>query len=230
MVKLNKRGGLPMYLFMIFIIFTIVITTAITIDRKATSIKRQNIHNAVVAANLSSYYAIEMGEKEKCLSISPAELQDYLRNPDKIIESGRNLEEVVNIINSEYLPIGERYKSIYITKDKAYDYFSKYLQINLDLKETSQYNFVPNNTNNKAGIHSLKINEFDVYNAIYEDMNKATIDTISKEENRKYTGIHIDLNAKVEHTISYKQISGLMNVPIHIDTEITVFRPKIDID
>lgn len=230
MVKLNKRkGNLGIILLALIIVFTLVVVSFITIEEKTVTIKRQNIHNAVVAANLASYYAIENGNKDKVLSYSPEQLQGFITNPDTIIEQGIPLNNVVNTMTSEYFPKGERYKSIFLNQNEAYTYFSNYLKENLNLKQgTNNYSFVPkDDESNKGGIKELKVKSFEVYNAVYKNMKKATIPTEVKKENRTYTGIHLDLDATVYHNVKYGPIKDTSNVPIHIDTEISLYRPTI---
>lgn len=225
----KRKGNISFFILVIFILFALIVSLTVEIDRKTNSIKRQNIHNAVIAANLASYYAIETGDKDVCLSYNPTELKNYLKSPDTILTNGESIENVVNLINSEYFDSGERYKSIYIRQDKAYDYFSKSLKDNLNITEKTKYYFEPiDGENNKAKIVSLKVNDFEVYNAIYKDMSNIQYSNVVKEEKRKYTGIHLDLNACVQRTATFKTVSNTVNVPIHIDTEVTLFRPILN--
>lgn len=226
--KRNRRGGVGIMLMLIVVLFAISINSLIILERKTMSIKRQNIHNAVIASNLASYYAIEQGDPNKVLSINPLQLKDYLKYPDKILSNNLNLEDVVNMLTSEYIESGERYKSVFIKQDVAYKYFEQYLKNNLGLVQSKPYVFTPlSDNNNKGDILRLDVKSFEVYNSIYENMKNISIPTEISKENRKYTGIHLDLNATVKHDINYRSITGNVNVPIHLDTEITLFRPTI---
>lgn len=229
MVKVkNKKGNIGLLLLLIMIIFVLAMTSLIKLERKTMSIKRQNIHNAVVAANLASYYAIERGNKEAVLDIPPETLSDLLIAPDQISYYGTNIKNVVNLLTSEYLMERYRYQCIYIEPSTAYEYFKKYLDKNLGLTQKKEYVFTPTSEkNNKGGILEMKINSFEVYNAIYGSMKNPPISQLLKNEKRVYSGIHLDLTSVVNHDINYRKISGTVNIPIHLDTEISLFRPTI---
>lgn len=232
MVKVIKKrkGNMSIILFTMLIVFTLAINSMLILERKTVNIKRQNIHNAVVAANLASYYSIEQGDKYYVLGYKPNELQKYLQNPNTILDDRIPLSNIVNIMTSEYFKEGERYKSIFLNETTAYAYFNKYLQDNLGLRQDfiDPYTFFPSfDAPNKGDIKELKIKSFEVYNAIYKDISRINIPINVSNENRTYTGIHIDLIATINHDIEYGPIKESTNVPIHIDTEISLFRPYI---
>lgn len=229
-LKKSRKGNISIILLGIIIIFTLSINSILILERKTVSIKRQNIHNAVIAANLSSYYAIENGDKETVLSYRPDELSYYLNNPTAINNDGISISDVVNVMTSEYFPSGQRYKSVFINQSLAYSYFSLYMEKNLNLtkKPDSLYTFIPSGTtNNKGDIKTLTVKSFEVYNAVYKDIVGFKVDENISKENRIYSGIHLDLNAEINHDIKYGPIQETSNIPIHIDTEITIFRPTI---
>lgn len=233
MVKIlrkKRKGNVSIILLAIFIVFTLAINSMLILERKTISIKRQNIHNAVIAANLSSYYAIEQGQKDIVLGYRPDKLSNYLKNPTTIAKDGVIINNVVNIMTSEYFPKGQRYKSIFINEELAYSYFNTYIEKNLNLvkSNTNSYLFVPSqNSNNKGDIKELKVKSFEVFNAIYKDMTGYKFPTNIAKESRVYSGIHLDLDVTVNHDIKYGTIKDTANIPIHIDTEITLFRPTI---
>lgn len=229
-LKRKRKGNISIIVFAIFVIFTLAINSMLILERKTISIKRQNIHNAVIAANLSSYYAIEQGNKETVLSYRPDELSNYIKSPSTITSKGLQLSNIVNLMTSEYFPTGQRYKSIFINESLAYSYFNTYIEKNLNLikSPSNAYTFIPSgSSNNKGDVSSLTVKSFEVYNAIYKDINSYKVPQNVAKESRTYSGIHLDLNVSVNHDIKYGPIKGTANIPVHIDTEITLFRPTV---
>lgn len=226
----NRKGNIAIVLFAIVIVLSLSLNSLIILDRKTLSIKRQNIHDAVIAADLSSYYAIEQGSKSTVRRYNPDRLTNYLSDPNTIVEDRIQLEDLVNFMDSEYFQVGERYKSIYIRPDVAYNYFSDYLKNNLNLKNDSEYVYsAKSNENNKGDIVQLNIEKFQVYNAIYVDLDNRNIpyDVPSELEDQKYTGIHLELSAKVKRTAVVNSSLNEVNIPINLDTNITLYRPTI---
>lgn len=224
------RKGNVSTLFLGLIVFgAIIFNSLVIIERKTASIKRQNIHNAVVAANLAAYKAIDQGDKATVLSIRPDILQGYMTNPDSILNS-YNLNQIVNMMTSEYFPPGQRYKAIYINREEAYTYFCDYMNKNIGLTPTTadRYKLISINHNtNKGDVNEMKINSFEIYNAIYKDMTKVTVPSNIKSENRTYSGIHIDITSKVNNAVRFQSLGNESTVPIHIDTDVTLYRPTI---
>lgn len=218
----NRRGNVGIILLGLILTFVLVYNSFYILERKSLIMKRHDIQNAVVAANLAAYDSIVLGKKTDVLSIRPDLLQNYIANPSSIPKE--SVEKVINMMNSEYFPKGERYKSLYLNKDKAYSTFSNYLEENLDLTKSQTNSKIFHSNDKSNGIDKVTINEFVVTNAISNwDIDK----TLIQGENRKYTGIHIDLDATVLNMIKIEPFTGTSNVPIHIDTELTLFRPKI---
>lgn len=223
MVKKNK-GSISFVVFIILLIMTIIMSLLIFTETKTLDIKRRNIHNAVISANLALYTVIEQGDKDIALSYRPDILKGYIWHPETIPINKKN--EIINLITAEYLPEGEKYKAIYIEKDKALPIFKDYLCKNLKLKEEENNIFVPIDSANKSFIKKIELKEFYVHNAISiwdEDKEKSTNDI----KNNKYTGVHVYLESEIYNGIKIFSFMGTTKVPIHIDTDITLFRSEI---
>ena len=223
MVKKNK-GSISFVVFIILLIMTIIMSLLIFTETKTLDIKRRNIHNAVISANLALYTVIEQGDKDIALSYRPDILKGYIWYPETIPINKKN--EIINLITAEYLPEGEKYKAIYIEKDKALPIFKDYLCKNLKLKEEENNIFVPIDSANKSFIKKIELKEFYVHNAISiwdEDKEKSTNDI----KNNKYTGVHVYLESEIYNGIKIFSFMGTTKVPIHIDTDITLFRSEI---
>lgn len=218
----RKQGGIGLVLFASSIITTLSLTALIFSERQMLDIKRSKIHNAVIAANLASYEAINQGNKNELLKFSTEELKGYISNPSTIPSS--EVENIINIMSSEYFPKGERYKSIYINKENALSRFKEYLEKNLDVSEEYTNEFIP--LENDDTIKKIYLQEFIVHNAIPNwDVNRGYITDELKDN--PYTGIHIKLNAVVKNGIKLGAFDGETNVPIHIDTTVTTIRPNL---
>lgn len=225
----NRKGNFSTVVLGLSVFFALLFNTLYIIERTTTNIKRQNLHSVVVSANLAAYNAIDQGDKDTVVSIRPDILQGYIKKPDTIL-SDYKLNEVVNIMTSEYFPRGQRYKSIFINEEPAYQYFCDYMQLNggLTPSDTDNHTFLSLNPDtNKADINELTINTFEVYNAVYKDMSKVDVPSTIKSENRQFSGIHIDLTSKVNKAVRLDTIGKETVVPIHIDTDITLYRPTI---
>lgn len=227
MVK-KYNGNIGMVFFVMVIIMVLSMQSLFMLDVKMSSIKRQNIHNAVASADLASYVAIEQGDKDIVLPYIAKDLEKYLNNPNKIIDDNIEMSDIVNFMTSEYIKPGERYKSIYLRPNKTYNYFDEYIKKDLNLVSESKYVYVPDESlNNKGDIVKLTIQDFKVYNAIYKNMTPSKIPIEIPNENRTYTGIHLVLNAVVNTSSNTNNIKTV-NIPMHIDTEITLYRPVIN--
>jgi len=199
----NRKGGIVIILLFILVFITAISSLFVFTETKTLDIKRRNIHNAVLAANLALFNAIEQGDQHSILQYTPNQLQSYIDNPSTIPVNERN--DIVNLLSSEYFPKGERYKSVYMEKDKALDLFKEYLEDNLDLLETNENTFVP--YSNDSYIKEIKIKEFFVHNALDiwdKDKNHSNNDI----KNNKYTGVHVYLEATVYNSAKIYNFKG----------------------
>jgi hypothetical protein len=216
----RKKGGISTTVFTILIIMVIVVSLLVFLETKTLDIKRRNIHNAVIGANLALYTVIEQGDKTALL-YTFSDLQNYILNPGTIPQEKRN--EIINLATSEYFPQGEKYKSVYIEKTKAIDVFKEYLCKNLNLIEQENNIFVSANENNLNFIKQIELKEFFIHNALSdwdEDKNVESNDI----KNNRYTGVHVYLEAEIYNGVKIYGFKGTTIVPIHIDTDITLFR------
>ena len=221
-LKFNRKAGIGIAVFILLLVMTVLTSLFVFIETKTLDIKRRNIHNAVISANLALYTVIEQGDKNTVLSYRPDTLTGYILNPSTIPANERN--KIINLMTSEYFPAGERYKAVYIEKSKALPVFKEYLCKNLKLVESETNVFIPVN-DDKTYIKRITLKEFFVHNAIPnwdEDRNHPNTDV----KNNKYTGVHVYLEAEVYNGIKIFNFKGTTKVPIHIDTDITLFRSK----
>lgn len=219
---LNKKGGIGIILFIILVLMTAIISLFVFTETKTLDIKRRNIHNAVLASSLALYEVIEQGNKNIVLNYTPDQLKNYINNPGSIPASKRN--EIINLLTSEYFPVGQRYKAVYLEKDKALIKFKEYLKDNLKLKESTPNVFVPIN-DTKTYIKKIELKEFFVHNAVDiwdQDKNHPNNDI----KNNKYTGVHVYIEAEVYNGVKIFGFKGTTKIPIHLDTDITIFRSK----
>lgn len=221
-LKRNKKGGIAIVVFIILLFMTVLTSLLVFTETKTLDIKRRNIHNAVISSNLSLYSVIEQGDKNTVLSYRPDTLTNYISNPSTIPSSERN--KIINLMTAEYFPAGERYKSVYIEKDKALPVFKEYLCKNLKLQESGANTFVPI-TDDKTYIKSITLKEFFVHNAV-SNWDKDKSNPNNDIKNNPYTGVHVYLEAEVYNGVKMFNFKGTTKVPIHIDTDITLFRSK----
>lgn len=227
----KRKGNIGIIVLVMLIVSTISLNSLVILNRKTTSIKRYNIHNAVVAANLASYSSVVQGNKNLVLSITPYQLKSYIRNPNTIKASGYATQDIVNNMTSEYFSPEERYKSIYLLSDASYSYFKQYLTENLNLINVgSPYEFYPTSESNIGDIKSLKVEEYETYNAIYKDISGTVVSNTVLSENRIYSGIHLKMTATSNRDINFRNISGTISIPIHLDTQIVLYRPTIVVE
>lgn len=224
MVKtgVNRKGGIGIAVFTILLVMTVLTSLLVFTETKTLDIKRRNIHNATISSNLALYTVIEQGDKNTVLSYRPDALTNYIINPSTIPSSERN--KIINLMTAEYFPAGERYKSVYIEKNKALQVFKEYLCKNLNLVESGTNTFVPEN-DDKTYIKKIELKEFFVHNAVSnwdEDKGNSNNDI----KNNKYTGVHVYLEAEIYNGVKLFNFKGTTKVPIHIDTDITLFRSK----
>lgn len=219
---LNKKGGIAIVVFVLLMVMTVATSLLVFTETKTLDIKRRNIHNAVLSSNLAIYTVVEQGDKDTVLSYRPDTLTDYISNPASIPSNERN--HVINLMTAEYFPAGERYKAVYIEKDKALQVFKEYLCKNLDLVESGSGLLVPA-TDDRTNIKSITIKEFFVHNAIsHWDEDKSHPNNDIKDN--KYTGVHVYLEAEVYNGVKIFKFEGTTKVPIHIDTDIILFRSE----
>lgn len=221
-LKFNRKGGIGIVVFILLLVMTVLTSLLVFTETKTLDIKRRNIHNSVISANLALYTVIEQGDKNTVLSYRPDTLTDYILNPSTIPPNDRN--KILNLMTAEYFPAGERYKSVYIEKSKALPVFKEYLCKNLKLVESGTNIFVPVN-DDKTYIKSIELKEFFVHNAVSnwdEDKGNSNNDI----KNNKYTGVHVYLEAEIYNGVKLFNFKGTTKVPIHIDTDITLFRSK----
>lgn len=222
MVRVNRKGGIGIIVFIILLIMTTLTSLLVFTETKTLDIKRRNIHNAVISSNLALYSVIEQGDKDTVLSYRPDTISDYIRNPSTIPAGERN--KIINLLTSEYFPAGQRYKGVYLEKDKALAAFKTYLCSNLKLKETTSNYFVPTN-DTKTYIKSIQLKEFFVHNAV-PNWDYDTSHPNNDIKNNTYTGVHIYLEAEIYNGVKLFSFKGTTKVPIHIDTDLILFRSK----
>ena len=222
MVK--NRGAIGLQVFFLLMLMSSLTTLLMFTETKTINIKRQELHNAIIASALAVYENIEQGDKTTVLKYYPYELQSYISNPSTIPSNKRN--EIIILMTSEYFPIGQRYKSVYLEKDKALLSFKKFLSTNLDLLYTSSSNVLnPTNSSNNATVKKLEIKEFFVHNAIPNwdsDVSNAKNDI----KNNKTTSNHVLVHVEIPNMVKIGDFTDSMVMPIHIDTSITSFHSK----
>lgn len=219
---INKRGGIGLIVLVLLMVMTVSTSLLVFTETKTLDIKRRNIHNAVMSSTLAIYSVVEQGDKDTVLSYRPDTLENYIANPATIPSNERT--NVINLMTAEYFPAGERYKAVYIEKDKALEVFKEFLCKNLDLKEVGQNEFVPV-TDDKTYIKSLTIKEFFVHNAVSnwdEDRSHPNNDI----KDNPYTSVHVYLEADIYNGVRLFHFTGTTKIPIHIDTDITLFRSE----
>lgn len=222
MVKMkNRHGGIGLIVFIILLVMTVLTSILVFTETKTLDVKRRNIHNAVISSNLALYSVIEQGDKETVLSYRPDELTNYISNPSTIPSADRN--KIINLMTSEYFPKGERYKSVYIEKDKALNVFKQYLCENLKLTDAGNNVFLP--AEDHHYIKQVELKEFFVHNAV-SNWDKDKSHPNNDIKNNTYTGVHVYLEVEVYNGIKIFTFQGTTKVPIHIDTDITLFRSK----
>lgn len=207
---------------LVILLFAVAITSSLVfIETKTLDIKRRNIHNSVISANLALYTVIEQGDKSSLFLYSPEEIHNYFINLASVPKEKKN--EIINLLSSEYLSEKEKYKSVYIEKNKALQVFKEYLCKNLNLQEEQNNIFV--SVENINFIKVIELKEFYIHNAISnwdEDRDEENNDI----KDNVYTGVHVYLEAEVYNGIKMFNFKGTTKVPIHIDTDITLFRSK----
>jgi len=220
--KINRKGGIGIIVFIIFLVMTIVTSLLVFTETKTLDIKRRNIHNAVISSNLALYNVIEQGDKDTVLSYRPDTLTSYILNPSTIPSGERN--KIINLMTAEYFPTNERYKSVYIEKEKALKVFKEYFCRNLKLVESGTNVFIPQN-DDKTYIKSIELKEFFVHNAV-SNWDKDKTHPNNDIKDNKYTGVHVYLEAEIYNGVKMFDFKGTTKVPIHVDTDITLFRSK----
>ncbi|QUH21999.1 hypothetical protein [Alkaliphilus sp. B6464] len=222
MVKINRKGGIGIILLFILMFMTAILSLFVFTETKTLDIKRRNIHNAALSANLALYDVVEQGDKNTMLNYRPDQLTSYITNPSTIPSDHRN--NILNLLSAEYFPEGQRYKAVYLEKDKALARFKEYLKENLKLKEVGVNTFVPIN-DEKNYIKQIELKEFFVHNAVdIWDQDKSHPNNDIK--NNPYTGVHVYIEATVYNGTKIYSFKGTTKVPIHLDTDITIFRSK----
>lgn len=223
-VSFNKKGGIAIVIFVLLMVMTVSTSLLTLTETKTLDIKRRNIHNAVLSSKLAIYNVIEQGDKDTVLSYRPDTLQEYIANPDIIPEDERT--NIINLMTAEYFPEGERYKAVYIEKDKALKIFKEYLCKNLGLVEVGEGIFVPTK-DDKTYIKEIVIKEFFVHNAI-PNWDSDKLNPNNDIKNNTYTSVHLYLEAEVYNGVKMFDFKGTTKIPIHMDTDITLFRSKQD--
>lgn len=223
MVK--NRGAIALQVFFLLILMTSLTSLLMFTETKVINVKRQELHNGIVASALAVYENIEQGNKSTLLNYYPYEIQSYISNPSTIPSTKRN--EILNLMTSEYFPIGQRYKSVYLEKSKALLSFKKYLSNNFDLIYSSTSNILTPDTTlgSQSTIKKMEIKEFFVHNAVSNwdsDVSNANNDI----KNNKTTSNHILIHVEIPNMVKMGDFTNSMVMPIHLDTTITSFHSK----
>lgn len=223
---MKRKGGFETYILAVVLILITVGVTAVFIFHNLARESRFKIQNGVTAATLALYQVVEQGNPSTVVQFTPDDLKKLLSNPQLIQQMEQQYPDefhhtdVINLLTSEYFPPGQRYKCIYLDKQKALETFKTYLCKNLNVYEdpSNPNVFLPNSDNKY--IVRIELQEFFVHNAIPlwdEDIDNPRNDI----KNRKYTSVHVYLIAYVRNKNTDTKES---RIPIHIDTDLTLYR------